>query len=113
MIFLLDLQQEQIETVQEEVQKLLESADEPLIDLSSSEELAVLSQVLPAEQMEKLQGALGKVMAEAAEERAEAVKGQMEELFPDADQIGPTVEVLYNPDLKSVHYMIPDWSGWC
>lgn len=109
--FLLDLQQEQIETVQEEVQKLLEAADEPLIDLSSSEELAVLSQVLPAEQMEKLQGALGKVMAEAAEERAEAVKGQMEELFPDADQIGPTVEVLYNPDLKSVHYMIPGLVG--
>lgn len=36
---------------------------------------------------------------------------KLKDLFPDPDRISPEVEVFFNPDLKSVNYMIPGLMG--
>ncbi len=109
--FMIDVQQKQFQEVQEQIQGIVESTEDLGVDLSANEKLVALGQLIPAEKMKELQKALEEVMAQAKEKRAEAMQEHLASLLPDQEMMEPAVDVLYNPDLKSVHYMIPGLVG--
>jgi ABC-2 type transport system permease protein len=104
-----DLQKESMRDMKEELEKSL--GEKPNMDLSI--ELPADSPLaqLPPGVGEKIKSSVESQVKSALEKQMDEQKKKLEEKLPDPDASAPEVEVLYNPDLKSVHYMIPGLVG--
>ncbi|PTX64992.1 ABC-2 type transport system permease protein [Melghirimyces profundicolus] len=109
--FLLDVQKENMTQLQDEIREELEQSDVPTPDLSGSPAFAKLQRVLPPQELRQFQETLKDQVENNAREQMDARLEKMEELFPDPDRMKPEVDVLFNPDIKSVNYMIPGLVG--
>jgi ABC-2 type transport system permease protein len=112
--FLFRVQKESLAGLQEEIKRSMTSQG-GVIHLDPARlrdpRLAALFRQMPAEQRQQLQAALqdaiGRSLASAVQQRSETIS----RLFPATELLQPSVKVWYNPDLKSVYYMIPGLVG--
>lgn len=107
-----ELLQEHLETIKTDMRESLTESDISMeIDFTKVPQFQELARVIPPEQLpefrESLQGALQEQVQANIGERAE----QMMDTFPDLSEVQPDVDVLYNPDMKTVDFMIPGLVG--
>ncbi|MBN2908470.1 ABC transporter permease [Polycladomyces sp. WAk] len=112
--FLFRVQKESLADLQAKIKRSM-TAPGGGIDLNLAQiqdpRLASMFRHMPAEQRQQIQAALqeqiGRSLASVVQQRSETI-GQ---LFPKTELLQPSVKVWYNPDLKSVYYMIPGLVG--
>jgi ABC-2 type transport system permease protein len=104
-----DLQKDSIRDIKEELEKTFEKSREDSLSLSLSGDSPLSN--LPPQAAESLWKQIESRVKSALEERMEERKDELEKQLPDPEASMPDVDVLYNADLKSVHYMIPGLVG--
>ncbi|MFD1435946.1 ABC transporter permease [Kroppenstedtia eburnea] len=109
--FLLDVQKGNMNRLQEELEQSLQKGATPAIDLSQTPMWAQLERMMPPQALERFQNEWAKGMERQAKESMEERVEKIKEQFPDPERMKPEVEVLYNPDIRSVNYMIPGLVG--
>ncbi|SDW11263.1 ABC-2 type transport system permease protein [Marininema mesophilum] len=103
---LADVQQDSMQKMQRELQTTLMKSVSFGMGMDSPQWREMMKSLLP-EKVAQLQKGLEK----ANKEQMESTMKRMEKALPKMDQIQPDVDVLYNPDLKSVSFMIPGLVG--
>lgn len=109
--FLLDEQKENMNRLQDEMEKSLQEGKTATVDLSQTPVWPHLEQMMPPQALERFQSEWAKGMERQVKESIEKRVERVKEQFPDPEQMKPEVDVLYNPDIRSVHYMIPGLVG--
>jgi ABC-2 type transport system permease protein len=102
-----DVQKENIQKVKENLQNLSGTVQPPAMELPPGMGPAGL----PPQAVEQVKQAVKSQVMTALQKAGEEMKKKAQEQLPDPDAMAPTVDVLYNPDLKSANYMIPGLLG--
>ncbi|MCS1350533.1 ABC transporter permease [Mechercharimyces sp. CAU 1602] len=109
--FLYELQQENMTELKEELVKILAKSPSPSLELTQVEQLQPLLGLLTDAQIEQVEEGLNEEIEKGIASQTEKRAKTIEDWFPDFKQLEPEVDVLYNPDLKSVNYMLPGLVG--
>ncbi|MBA4494826.1 ABC transporter permease [Paenactinomyces guangxiensis] len=104
-----DLQQENMQSLKETVQTAAGQSPEVAAQLQipSHPDQAKIPPQVWKRMEESIRAKVEEAMGTATEKQLQ----QMGDLLPNPDYMIPRVDVLYNPDLKSVNYMIPGLVG--
>lgn len=107
-----DVQKDRLEQLKSEMrQTMTETEDGMDLDLSAMPQFKELAQAIPPEKMaafsEALQTGLQEQIGQQMGERVD----EMMASFPDLSSAQPDVDVMYNPDMKTVDFMIPGLVG--
>ncbi|SFS80909.1 ABC transporter permease [Marininema halotolerans] len=103
---LADVQQSNMKKMQQDIREKL-TTNSSGTKWSESPQWKAITKNLPPEKVAQLQSGFGKLSAE----QMKKVAKEMEQSLPNTDDLQPAVDVLYNPDLKSVSFMIPGLVG--
>jgi len=106
---LVDIQKANMEDLRQKIEDRLTGAETPEVEWNLPAD-SPLSK-LPPHVAKDLQNQIQSQIRTSMEERMEEQKEELAEQFPDPEHMAAEVTVLYNEDLKSVHYMIPGLMG--
>ena len=107
-----EIQQERIEEIREDMQQSFTETDGELrLDLTDLPQFEELASVIPPEQLPAFRENFQSGLQDQIQQQLEKHADQVMEGFPDMSSVQPEVDVLYNPDMKTIHFMIPGLVG--
>jgi ABC-2 type transport system permease protein len=108
---LFDVQKKSMDDMKQEIQDRMKQGAAPEMDIQDQPQMQALLRSMPPERAQAFIEGLKKAMKEQAQKQMDERWKEMENEFPRPGLMKPEVDVLYNPDLKSVQYMIPGLVG--
>lgn len=107
-----DVQQDHFEAVKSDVwETMTETGGSMEVDVGQLPQFQELTREIPAEQLPHFHESLKRGLQEQIQDNLDNRIEQVMETFPDLSEVQPEVDILYNPDMKTVHFMIPGLVG--